>query len=257
MAIRVLGKEKPIIAMVHLTYEGNLEKLMRRALKDVEALDRGGVQALLFENWGGYYPNRAINQIALTMTRSRQITDLPFGVNILPIEYKLAFDIAGRVGAVFVQMDTFVDRLQDRRSRHVSIEVDPEAVEKLRERNELKGIKLFANVQSKHYITIPQTKPLELSATEAIAHGADALVVTGRVTGEETPKERILEVKRVAGEIPVLIGSGLNDENAPRLLPSADGAIVGTSLKVGGYVDNPVDEGRVRRLMEVVRTLRT
>jgi predicted TIM-barrel enzyme len=46
----------------------------------------------------------------------------------------------------------------------------------------------------------------------------------------------------------VLIGSGFGIQNASALLPTADGAIVGTSLKCSGRVSQPVDEMRVSAL---------
>ena len=45
------------------------------------------------------------------------------------------------------------------------------------------------------------------------------------------------EAKAGAADCPVLIGSGLDPENASALMSLADGAIVGTSLKTGAWVD--------------------
>jgi predicted TIM-barrel enzyme len=52
-----------------------------------------------------------------------------------------------------------------------------------------------------------------------------------------------------AGEIPVLVGSGLSSSNAAALLRVADGAIVGTSLKR----DDGIDREKVRELLREVR----
>ena len=48
--------------------------------------------------------------------------------------------------------------------------------------------------------------------------------------------------------MPVLVGSGLDESNADSFLAMADGAIVGTSLKVDGIIHNGVDPARVKRL---------
>jgi uncharacterized protein len=50
----------------------------------------------------------------------------------------------------------------------------------------------------------------------------------------------------------VLIGSGLDAANAASLLAVADGAIVGTSLKTGEYVD----AGKVAALVAQARSAR-
>jgi len=63
-------------------------------------------------------------------------------------------------------------------------------------------------------------------------------------------------VRRNVGASPVLVGSGLTDANAPRLLESADGAIVGTWFKREGLLANPVDVERVLRLRALLDTLR-
>src|SRR2546430_16123229 len=45
------------------------------------------------------------------------------------------------------------------------------------------------------------------------------------------------------------VGSGVTLETVAELLSVADGAIVGTAVKQGGDVRNPVDRGRVERLV--------
>jgi uncharacterized protein len=54
---------------------------------------------------------------------------------------------------------------------------------------------------------------------------------------------------RSATDAPLLIGSGLTAENG-RNYPAADGAIVGTSIKRDGNVDEPVDRDRAARIVE-------
>ena len=80
-------------------------------------------------------------------------------------------------------------------------------------------------------------KTLVQSAKEAIKSGSDGLIVTGNWTGNPPSVEDCRIVKKVAGEIPVLVGSGLNIENAKSLLKITDGAIVGTSIKSGEYIN--------------------
>ena len=46
----------------------------------------------------------------------------------------------------------------------------------------------------------------------------------------------------------MLIGSGLNLENAKELLAVADGAIVGSSIKIDGQIHHRVDPEQVKRL---------
>ena len=82
---------------------------------------------------------------------------------------------------------------------------------------------------------------------------ADALIVSGRMTGAAPDLEKVRRAKEFARERPVLLGSGTTAENIAAFLEIADGAIVGSSLKVDGEATNPVDVERVRRYMAAVR----
>jgi len=55
---------------------------------------------------------------------------------------------------------------------------------------------------------------------------------------------------------PILIGSGTSADNVAAFLEHADGIIVGTSLKKDGVMQNEVDAGRVRALMNNVQPVR-
>jgi hypothetical protein len=88
-------------------------------------------------------------------------------------------------------------------------------------------------------------RSLSESARLAREKGADAIVVTGTVTGEPPALADLEEAKRGALDVPVLVGSGFDAENAEALLSIADGAIVGTSLKRG----NSVDPEKVKELL--------
>jgi predicted TIM-barrel enzyme len=52
--------------------------------------------------------------------------------------------------------------------------------------------------------------------------------------------------------VPVLVNTGFRSSNAAELLEFADGAIVGSSLKIDGVTWNPVERNRVRELMDAV-----
>jgi len=56
--------------------------------------------------------------------------------------------------------------------------------------------------------------------------------------------------------VPVLVNTGARIDNIRQFLAVADGAIVGSSLKVDGYTWNPVDPARVRAFMDAAREAR-
>ena len=80
--------------------------------------------------------------------------------------------------------------------------------------------------------------------------------MTGSGTGVETPSEKIRMFRETIKDYPLIVGAGLNSQNAYEQLAIANGAIVGSSLKVGGQTQNPLDVGRIRELMAVVKQVR-
>ena len=114
-------------------------------------------------------------------------------------------------------------------------------------------VAVFADVQVKHAAPL-LVRSIAEAALDAVERGlADVLIVSGTRTGSPASAD---DVQRVRAVGPTLIGSGLTPDNAPDLLPRADGAIVGTYFHVDGSIANPVDPGRVDRFMSVVRRLR-
>ena len=82
-------------------------------------------------------------------------------------------------------------------------------------------------------------------------------MVTGKYTGGEADLQDLKTVKLVIGDKPLIIGSGLNVNNAIAQLKIADGAIVGTAFKRNGVVrGESIDVDMVKRLMEEVKKLR-
>ena len=105
----------------------------------------------------------------------------------------------------------------------------------------MRDIAVLADIQVKHgTMMYPETR-LEESAYFAEKQGADAIIVTGRATGEETPIETIQRVKRTV-KIPVIVGSGVSVDNIQGQMPFADGFIIGSSIKNNGKLEAFVDE---------------
>jgi len=115
---------------------------------------------------------------------------------------------------------------------------------------------VFADVMVKHSATLG-ARALEDEVEDTIQRGlADAVIVTGPATGKP-PEMAALRTARIASHgALVLAGSGAQEETIPTILDIADGAIVGSALKVDGVVTNPVDPERVRRFMDAARTPR-
>ena len=75
------------------------------------------------------------------------------------------------------------------------------------------------------------------------------MIATGQGTGPSASPEEIDEIA-AATHLPVLVGSGVTEDNIVEILSRTNGVIVASSLKVGGVWWNPVEPERVKRFVE-------
>lgn len=265
----VFKTRKPIIGMLHLDYlEGErfqgTEYVIKRAVKDIECLQKGEINGILVENWkeesiGDFVSEVTAKNFEVVVQRISKFIKVPFGINVLNNDYKLAFLAAKSVGASFVELDVFVDKVRsDFQNNPAAIAnpfiIDPKPSEIWDYAKSIgaEAIPLFAFVQPKHYIMLEKDKTIEESTKQAIVNGASAVLVT-KATGFAPTIDLIERVKKVARGTPVGIGSGFSAENANDFIKVVDFAVVGTSIKVDQETDNPVSEEKVKELMEIVK----
>lgn len=249
--------------MVHLPalpgapgYAGSPEKAVEAALRDARALAEGGADAVLIENFGdapfhpGPVPPFTVAAMTAAVVAVRNAVDLPVGVNVLRNDGVSALAVAVATRARFVRVNVLTGaRLADQGI------LQGIAHDLLRERARVgaQGVRILADVAVKHSAPLAPL-PLAHEVRDALARGgADAVIVTGEGTGEDTPPLALAEARSAAGKAPVLVGSGVRPDTLPALLPLAGGFIVGTWLKEGGDVRRPVDPARVRTLVETIR----
>lgn len=258
----LFGQAHPIIGVIHLPplpgYPASpgLDEVTAHALADLGALVAGGVDGVLVEN-DGDQPHAVIaapETIAAMTIVARALVDaapaMPIGVEILLNDPRASLAAAMAAGARFIRTDYFVDRMT-RPEYGGEMAIDPQGLMAYRRRLNADDVLVLADVQVKHARMI-EPRPLAESADLARRHAADAIIVTGHLTGVPPDPDEVRAARQGAGDVPVLIGSGLDDANAAALVAGADGAIVGTSLKTG----QAVDASKVRRLMERVREAR-
>jgi uncharacterized protein len=263
----LFGVDKPVIGMVHLWplpgspgYAGHdMGAILEHAQRDAETLLQGGVDGLIVENmWDlPYYVGSAVKIEAVTAQavaahKIRDMANVPVGVNVIHNGWQAELAIAVAAGLDFMRVCILTGaRLWDTGDLDQGC-----AADLLRKRKELgaENVKLFADVDKKHSVPFPGLD-LETHIEWTEFYGADALIVSGRMTGDAPDLEKVRRAKELARR-PILLGSGTTAENIAAFLQYADGAIVGTSLKAGGVGENPVDPGRVQSYMQAVRAVR-
>lgn len=260
-----------LIGVVHLRpmpgdpayRDGGFDGVLDAAMRDAEALHRGGADAMIVENFGSApfpkgtpeqpTPPHQVALLTRAVTRCVEL-GIPVGVNVLRNDARSALGIAAASGAAFVRVNVHVGAYVTDQGL-----IEGRAFETLRYRETLgaRDVAILADVRVKHAAPLADV-PLSAEVRDALDRGlADAVVVTGEGTGRPVSVELLREVRAAAGDRMVIIGSGMSPERAEALAPFADAAIVGTWLKREGRVDAPVEEARVRQLAEALaRTLR-
>jgi membrane complex biogenesis BtpA family protein len=257
----LFSSKRPIIGMIHLLplpeaplYQGNLDAIYERAMREAAALQSAGVDALIVENLGDepYLPAELTPaQLALMAAITRDViraVSIPVGVNCQFNAWQSEIAVAHASRAAFIRVEVFVDTVLMAQGL-----VHPCSAQIRRYQQTLgaQNVALWADIQTKYTRNIlPQT--IEQSALDAQAAGAAVLIVTGAATGKATPLDVVAQVKQVAS-IPVVVGSGTNAANVTQVLSVADGAIVGSSLKEGGRAENEVSAQAAKTFMAAAR----
>jgi len=259
--------EKPIIGMVHLQplpgspgYTGHkMEPIIEKALDDARALVAGGVNGLIVENmWdlpyfvGSEVPPEEMTAHAVAARRVVEAVDVPVGVNVVHNGGVVTLAIAVAAGARFIRVCLLTGaRVWD------TGELDHGCAARIiRKRKELgaEHIRMLADVDKKHSVAFPGIDlATHIEWTEFYL--ADALIISGKMTGSAPDLDKIKQAKQLAHR-PILLGSGATEDRIVDFLKYADGAIVGTYFKVDGIAENPVDVNRVRKFMDVVSKTR-
>lgn len=176
----------------------------------------------------------------------------PLGVQILSAANHSALAVALASGLDFIRAEGFV-------FSHVADEglLNACAGELLRYRKRIgaEHVQIFTDIKKKHSAHA-LTADVSIAETAQAAEFflSDGVVVTGSATGAKADPQELREVSQSV-RIPVLIGSGVTDDNVEHYL-QASAMIIGSHFKKGGYWANGVDAERVKRFMGKMHKLR-
>lgn len=259
-----LGLRKPIVAMVHFPplpgapgYDraGGMAAVLDHAARDIEALQAGGVDAVMFGNEGDRpylleASPEGLAAMAAAVATLKPLLRVPFGVNYLwdPLA---SVALAVATGAAFAR-EIFTGVYASDMGLWA-----PRCAAALRLRANLgrPDLALLFNVNAEFAASL-DTRPIEQRARSAVFSSlADVICVSGPMTGQGVEVSDLAKVK-AAVDVPVLANTGVRLDTVEAILAHADGCVVGTHFKRGGDTWAPVDPERVARFMEKVRTLR-
>ena len=114
----IFGIPKAIIGVVHLLplpgssrWDGDLQAVIDRAVKDAKSLEMGGIHGVIVENYGdvpfrksNVFPS-TISAMTLTVKAVKESVNLPIGVNVLRNDALSALSIATVTNANFIRVN--------------------------------------------------------------------------------------------------------------------------------------------------------
>ena len=259
---QIFQTKNPIIGVVHLLplptsarCGGSLKAVIERAEQEATALAAGGIDGIIVENFfdapftKDQVNPAVISAMTLIVDRLMNLVVVPVGINLLRNDAKGALAIASCVNAHFIRVNVLNGIMATDQGL-----IEGNAHELLRFRRELgSDIAIFADVLVKHARPLG-TPNLTTAVQDTIERSlADAVILSGWATGSPPTLEDLELATAAAKGTPVLIGSGANWDNIGQLMQAADGAIVASSLKRQGIINETIDPIRVAQFIEAAR----
>jgi uncharacterized protein len=265
MQNHLFKKARPVIGMIHLgalpgtpANRQSVSQLLKAAADEAKIYRDGGIDGILIENMHdvpylrGAVGAEIVAAMAVIGQAVRQESRLPVGIQILAAANLEAMAVAHAAGLDFVRVEGYV-------FAHVADEglIESSAASLLRYRKQLgaEPVQVWADIKKKHSAHAI-TSDITLAATaEAVEFmRGDAVIVTGKVTGEAPDIADLREVKEHC-HLPVLLGSGVDAKNIADFYALADGFIIGSAFKRDGHWANPVEAQRVETFLQAINAI--
>lgn len=261
----LFGTKKPIIAMCHFSAlpgdpgfdkTGGIQQVIDWARKDLLALQKGGVDGVLFSNeFSMPYLTKVEPITCACMARiiGELMPDIkiPFGVNVI-WDPTASLDVAMAVGAKFVR-EVFTGVYA---GDFGLWNTNCGAVVRHQHNIGADSVRLLFNIvpEASHYLA--DRDVVETARSTVFNTHPDALCVSALTAGMEINTSILKKVKETVPDTVVLVNNGLRIENLSSQLSIADGGVVGTTFKFDGKFEKHVDESRVKAFMGKVKAFR-
>ena len=261
----IFKKEKPVIGMIHVKalpgtpkYSLDSAHIIDETLKEAQIYKKAGIDSIMIENMHDipYIKDGVGHEISTLMAliayEIKRNTKLPIGIQILAGANKEALAVAKASSIDFIRAEGFV-------FAHTADEgiIEAQAGHLLRYRKQIDAdaIAVFTDIKKKHSShAITQDVSLLDTAKAARFFLSDGVIVTGNHTGSEASVDELKALKDVL-DFPILVGSGITQDNVAKYLPICDAMIVGSYFKEQGYWENQLSYERVVNFMETVSSI--
>jgi len=236
--------------------EKGLAGLIDGVEKDLDALQKAGVDAIMFGNENDRPYEFSVDTastatMAFVIGQVRRKIAVPFGVNVLwdPVS---TVALAAATGASFVR-EIFTGTYASDMGPWT-----PDAGKAMRYRDRLhrSDLAMLYNISAEFAHSLDQRSLPDRARSAVFSSIPDAILVSGQITGEAARMVDLEAVKKVLPDTPVLANTGVKHATVAEVFRIADGCIVGSSLKVDGNTWNAVDPARAAEFMRLARIAR-
>ncbi len=261
-----LGNKKLVLGLIHLVplpgtplfEEGNLEIALEKALRDSQALYRGGADGCLVQTVDKIYPSgddadyARVSAMAVITHEVRKATGPEFlvGAQIMWNCITPSLAVAKVTGAQFTRCTALIGTTT---SPFGLIDANPHKVATYRRQIGAKDVAMVAEIQGYHFKGFGgDDMPLPMKARMAMNAGADAVEIMD--ADEETNNRMAHDIKAAFPDIPVILGGKTDLENVGRRMKEANGAFVGSVFEKGQW-GRQIDENIVKEYVALVRAM--
>lgn len=257
---KIFSQNKVLIGALHVKAlpgtprnKFSLEQILEKVLEEAKLFEQHGYDGVIIENMfdrpyinGGHGPETTAFMTRLT-TEVVKATKLKIGIQILSTGQKESLAAAYAAGANFVRVEGFVfSHIGDEGPIHSC------AGDLLRFQKSIGAddIAIFTDIKKKH-ASHAITADVDLKETAEIANFflSDGLIISGPSTGHQTDVND-LKACFEHFNLPVFVGSGVNENNLADMMKFSNAIIVGSSIKQKGDWSLELDPEKMASLSE-------
>lgn len=261
----LFGVEKPIIGMCHIhalpgdpmyNKEKGMAWIVEQTYNDVVALQKGGIDAIMFSNEFSLPYLTKVETItsasmAAIIGELKSEVKVPYGVNVL-WDPTASIDVAMATNASFVREIFTGVYASDFGLWNTNVG----AVIRHQYYIGAEKVRLLFNIVPEAAVYLAERQIKDIASSTVFNNRPDALCVSGLTAGIETSAQTLELVKQAVPNTPVFANTGVKLYNVEEQLSIADGAIIGTAFKHEGSTWNSIDAERVSAIMKKVNKIR-
>ncbi|SCJ90495.1 Putative sgc region protein SgcQ [Anaerotruncus sp. 2789STDY5834896] len=231
-----------------------LERVIDYAVEGARRMQLAGISSVLLQNVGDepthlQAPPQTVAYMSIVGREVKKVLDIPLGITLLDHDGAAPIAVAKAVGADYVRIKTYVGAMVKMTGLLQGC-----YYEAIRSRRELgaEQVDILADIFDREGTPLGARDFGEMATFAVKSCMADGLILTGKSTAETS--QILQEVRHCHLGVPLLIGGGVNGQNAAEMRQLAQGFIMGGCLKEDPDDDfSPIAADSCRQLSRLLR----